>query len=165
MRVSVGDVRGLAKMADDFAHKLCPYLAVMFFLMLLGLVFGLGNVTFLVIFTRRGWADMRIFLVAITLWIVFNIIFNYTMACLVPPGSPQDIPICLLSEISMACRKCGGIKPPRSHHCSICDRCVMQMDRKPLCSQIIVRGLGPVWDTTIANISITFCYMWHWVWE
>lgn len=26
------------------------------------------------------------------------------------------------------CKHCDGIKPPRSHHCSICGRCVMRMD-------------------------------------
>ena len=26
------------------------------------------------------------------------------------------------------CHKCKYIKPPRTHHCSICDACVMRMD-------------------------------------
>ena len=26
------------------------------------------------------------------------------------------------------CMKCQAIKPPRSHHCSICDQCVLRMD-------------------------------------
>ncbi|KAK9058955.1 hypothetical protein SSX86_021572 [Deinandra increscens subsp. villosa] len=26
------------------------------------------------------------------------------------------------------CRKCNVIKPPRSHHCSVCGRCVLKMD-------------------------------------
>ena len=26
------------------------------------------------------------------------------------------------------CRKCGGLKPPRTHHCSVCKKCVLKMD-------------------------------------
>ncbi len=26
------------------------------------------------------------------------------------------------------CYRCKAIKPPRAHHCSICDSCVMRMD-------------------------------------
>ena len=26
------------------------------------------------------------------------------------------------------CSRCNGFKPPRAHHCSQCDRCIMKMD-------------------------------------
>lgn len=26
------------------------------------------------------------------------------------------------------CSRCNGLKPPRAHHCSQCDRCIMKMD-------------------------------------
>jgi len=26
------------------------------------------------------------------------------------------------------CEKCNAIKPPRAHHCKICDMCVLRMD-------------------------------------
>ena len=26
------------------------------------------------------------------------------------------------------CSRCNGLKPPRAHHCSVCDRCIMKMD-------------------------------------
>lgn len=26
------------------------------------------------------------------------------------------------------CQKCKQLKPPRAHHCSVCDRCVLKMD-------------------------------------
>lgn len=30
--------------------------------------------------------------------------------------------------MSKKCKKCNSIKPPHSHHCSICKRCVARMD-------------------------------------
>lgn len=47
----------------------------------------------------------------------------------VNPGNPSEIPQYLLRQINYNCQKCGGIKPPRTHHCSICNKCVIQMDR------------------------------------
>ena len=31
------------------------------------------------------------------------------------------------NKLSM-CSRCNGFKPPRAHHCSQCDRCIMKMD-------------------------------------
>lgn len=30
--------------------------------------------------------------------------------------------------MSKKCKKCNSIKPPHSHHCSICKRCIAHMD-------------------------------------
>lgn len=30
--------------------------------------------------------------------------------------------------LSKKCKKCNSIKPPHSHHCSICKRCISRMD-------------------------------------
>lgn len=62
-------------------------------------------------------------------WIVFNILFNYLMACCVGPGHPNNLPAYLLERIDHRCKRCDSIKPPRTHHCSMCNECVMQMDR------------------------------------
>ena len=51
------------------------------------------------------------------------------MAIIVKPGNPNDIPMHLLNKIKKRCNKCDSIKPPRTHHCSICNRCIIQMDR------------------------------------
>jgi hypothetical protein len=39
----------------------------------------------------------------------------------VPCTSPQD-------GAPRFCKKCSHYKPPRSHHCRVCDRCVLRMD-------------------------------------
>ena len=32
------------------------------------------------------------------------------------------------SVLSKKCKKCNSVKPPQSHHCSICKRCIARMD-------------------------------------
>ena len=34
----------------------------------------------------------------------------------------------LRNKFMNKCYKCGCVKPPRTHHCSTCDRCVLRMD-------------------------------------
>ena len=34
----------------------------------------------------------------------------------------------LHSVLSKKCKKCNSVKPPQSHHCSICGRCIARMD-------------------------------------
>ena len=31
-------------------------------------------------------------------------------------------------ESFLRCRKCSGMKPPRAHHCSVCNKCCLKMD-------------------------------------
>ncbi|XP_050314522.1 palmitoyltransferase ZDHHC16B isoform X2 [Anthonomus grandis grandis] len=59
-------------------------------------------------------------------WILLNIIFNYVMACKVSPGYPPEGKI--FTEAVSICKKCIAPKPPRTHHCSVCNRCILKMD-------------------------------------
>lgn len=34
----------------------------------------------------------------------------------------------LISEAVSICKKCISPKPPRTHHCSVCNRCILKMD-------------------------------------
>lgn len=41
----------------------------------------------------------------------------------------------LLYKAVSICKKCLSPKPPRTHHCSVCNRCILKMDhhcRKPI---------------------------------
>ncbi|KAF4531439.1 hypothetical protein B566_EDAN004209, partial [Ephemera danica] len=65
-------------------------------------------------------------LLAIGHWLLANICFHFYMGCVTSPGyPPQDT---LITEAVSICKKCISPKPPRTHHCSICDRCVLKMD-------------------------------------
>lgn len=64
---------------------------------------------------------LSIFMTVVGLGILGNLLFNYTLCVLTNPGSPkgESIPIC---------SKCKITKPPRAHHCSICNQCILKMD-------------------------------------
>ncbi|OZJ06384.1 hypothetical protein BZG36_00672 [Bifiguratus adelaidae] len=62
---------------------------------------------------------------AFTLLVVCNIAFNYAMAIRTNPG----VPLAVLEEgVEKRCKKCGGPKPERTHHCSVCNRCIQRFD-------------------------------------
>ncbi|XP_063049113.1 palmitoyltransferase ZDHHC16B [Engraulis encrasicolus] len=59
-------------------------------------------------------------------WNLLMITFHYYKATHTHPGSPaQDRREG--SSVTM-CKKCIAPKPARTHHCSVCNRCIMKMD-------------------------------------
>jgi hypothetical protein len=34
----------------------------------------------------------------------------------------------LIPEAASICKKCIAPKPPRTHHCSVCNKCILKMD-------------------------------------
>lgn len=75
-----------------------------------------------------------------SIWFNFNIVwgvfllyaisFNYYMGVNTSPGTTADIHIHDENNMDdrLECKKCNKPKPPRTHHCSICKRCVLKMD-------------------------------------
>ncbi|XP_029933072.1 palmitoyltransferase ZDHHC16B isoform X2 [Myripristis murdjan] len=59
-------------------------------------------------------------------WLLLMVVFHYYKAISTSPGHPPkdraDLP-----SVSI-CKKCIVPKPPRTHHCSICDTCILKMD-------------------------------------
>jgi len=111
------------------------------------------------------YRSLPLTLVLITIGLIFgfNIIFNFVMAALTPPGGTKQlnnrelVPTTTQGEeleINYAtvnrdenlegedaeagleaipygmkkCKKCYNPKPPRAHHCSVCNTCVLKMD-------------------------------------
>lgn len=78
-------------------------------------------------------------IVCFGLFVLFNILFNYWSCVLTRPGWPghylpstddleEGVDFQDYGEGWRACKRCKTGKPPRTHHCSVCRRCVMKMD-------------------------------------
>ena len=67
-------------------------------------------------------------IVAIVLgnYLKINIIFYYYQTYFTHPGQvPSDAE--KIKTVSTICKKCIHPKPPRTHHCSVCDQCVLKV--------------------------------------
>ncbi|XP_044010515.1 palmitoyltransferase ZDHHC16A isoform X2 [Aphidius gifuensis] len=70
--------------------------------------------------------SITIILLIIGHWLLINVLFHYYMGVKVPAGNPPEGG--LIPEAVSICKKCIKPKPPRTHHCSICQKCVLKMD-------------------------------------
>uniref|UniRef100_A0A182RQF1 Palmitoyltransferase n=1 Tax=Anopheles funestus TaxID=62324 RepID=A0A182RQF1_ANOFN len=69
---------------------------------------------------------MTVFLLVVGHWLLLNVVYNFYKAASVSPGYPPEKE--LIAEAVSICKKCIAPKPPRTHHCSVCNRCVLRMD-------------------------------------
>ena len=83
------------------------------------------------------------FLLIIGHYILINIVFHFLAALFTHPGTiPADtvnlaqvsfgLRLCILrnqiTQVAAICKKCIQPKPPRTHHCSVCNSCILKMD-------------------------------------
>ena len=69
------------------------------------------------------------------LFLLFSICFNYISAVITDPGRPayenkiesHELTVINSTYKGKSCKKCALPKPARTHHCSICKRCVLKM--------------------------------------
>lgn len=59
-------------------------------------------------------------------YLLINVIFHFFRAWLTSPGHPPTNQE--LERVTTICKKCIAPKPPRTHHCSVCNACVLKMD-------------------------------------
>ena len=82
----------------------------------------------------------------IAIFLLANSIYNYFMCIYIGPGHPplasvedgclEEVPLGHAldarlrknDDFHQACNKCGLLRPPRTHHCSVCQKCVLKMD-------------------------------------
>nr|XP_012421033.1 PREDICTED: probable palmitoyltransferase ZDHHC16 isoform X4 [Odobenus rosmarus divergens] len=96
-------------------------------------------------------------------WNLILIVFHYYQAITTPPGYPpqgrNDI-----ATVSI-CKKCIYPKPARTHHCSICNRCVLKMDHHchllvAAPSPKLATNLGPSFLSSVA-LALGALTVWH----
>uniref|UniRef100_A0A2K6K9P7 Palmitoyltransferase n=2 Tax=Rhinopithecus TaxID=542827 RepID=A0A2K6K9P7_RHIBE len=95
-------------------------------------------------------------------WNLILIVFHYYQAITTPPGYlPQgrnDI-----ATVSI-CKKCIYPKPARTHHCSICNRCVLKMDHHchilPPALSKLPTSLCPSFLSSVA-LALGALTVWH----
>jgi palmitoyltransferase len=66
-------------------------------------------------------------------WLAINVYFNYIMAWLSSPGLSKNYQN--LATQYPVCKKCLTNKPPRTHHCSWCDKCILKFDHHCPCKE------------------------------
>lgn len=105
-----------------------------------------GNIMCAMVWILLGYSCLTITLLAQTggippyLSFIYTILVTLALSChikttLTDPGSvpasavPTEIQRSTHDKLAM-CSQCQTFKPPQSHHCRICNRCVSKMDRK-----------------------------------
>ncbi|XP_050421560.1 palmitoyltransferase ZDHHC16 isoform X2 [Adelges cooleyi] len=59
-------------------------------------------------------------------WLLINVVFHYYMGVTTLPGYPSSSTLIINDVIN--CKKCDSPRPPRTHHCSVCNKCILKMD-------------------------------------
>ncbi|XP_014256493.1 palmitoyltransferase ZDHHC16A [Cimex lectularius] len=70
--------------------------------------------------------QLAVILVVVGNWLKINTLFHYYMGVVTHPGHPPKG--AMIEEAVSICKKCIAPKPPRAHHCSVCNKCVLKMD-------------------------------------
>ncbi|XP_037068015.1 palmitoyltransferase ZDHHC16-like [Pollicipes pollicipes] len=111
-------------MVDNFAKAIGPIFVCMVFL-LTGLFMYVAY-TIGVPYWRDRSTPTLVILFIVGHWIFVNVVFHYIYALTTSPGHPPQG--ALVPETASICRKCIAPKPPRTHHCTVCNKCVLKMD-------------------------------------
>ena len=61
-------------------------------------------------------------------YLLINILFHYYFGVFTSPGWPPQKAAISTIKGAVVCKTCIQAKPPRTHHCSICNQCFLKMD-------------------------------------
>jgi len=109
---------------DNFAKFLGPFFVACVSILMFAVIFIAYYIGLPYWWNKNPWA--AVLLVIFGNWLKINVLFNYYMGVVTSPGYPPKGD--LVPEAVSICKKCIAPKPPRTHHCSICNRCILKMD-------------------------------------
>ncbi|XP_063704599.1 palmitoyltransferase ZDHHC16 [Culicoides brevitarsis] len=121
----IGDVllEPMIWIVDNYSGLLGPFFVIAVFCLTSAIVFICWYIGF------PYWIQisplMTGFLVILGNYLLMNISFHYFMAAFTKPGRPPNK---LISNAVSICKKCMSPKPPRTHHCSVCNACILKFD-------------------------------------
>jgi len=136
-----GPIRCIKYTGETFLRALGPVL-ILFAMTLISVLSIIWFTELMPFYTPYGTL-LNLPHTALSIFVLFNIIFNYLMTVMTPPGSPpaaREEEKELLENLkrepaprrgegfSRYCKVCKKVKPPRAHHCHICNMCVLKMD-------------------------------------
>eukprot|EP00055_Hartaetosiga_balthica_P007877 m.27952 g.27952 ORF g.27952 m.27952 type:complete len:379 (+) comp5995_c0_seq2:47-1183(+) len=128
-------IMGVVRCFIHFADNMMYFAGMVFVPVAWILIFGIVLVWYRVFapLTYVVSKEWFVFHAMFAHWLLINIIFNYFMVTITPPGQPKQVSSGELStylrQKGMSyCKKCENIKPLRAHHCSVCNKCVLKMD-------------------------------------
>ncbi|CAD6994351.1 unnamed protein product [Ceratitis capitata] len=110
---------------DNYTHLLGPF----FFFAVTGLTIAVVIIAYWIglPFWWEKSPKAAVVLVIIGNWLLLNVVFHYIMGVITPPGEPPQMDDGSFA-VRKICKKCSLPKAPRTHHCSICNKCVLKMD-------------------------------------
>jgi hypothetical protein len=137
--ITSGARRGRAKTCWSAALALWRWVVVGLVLVLVGSIAGCGIVTLLPLICTTWPTYLPN--VAFALLLLFQIMWNYSIAVLRPAGRVSDFvtppprtPEGVVSQGGLQhwswCPHCQAPKPPHAHHCKSCGTCIFGMDHR-----------------------------------
>jgi palmitoyltransferase len=71
-------------------------------------------------------------------WLIINSVIHYYYAITTSPGFVADLKKEPSKQVELTytkCPKCDIMRPPRAHHCKVCQKCVVRFDHHCKCDR------------------------------
>jgi len=120
-------VNVIRTVSDNLLYFIGPFFILLAVVLISGCVFL--YYTAILPYVTEGGAILYYLNLVLSMWLLSNIFFNYFTTVFTKPGSPP-IPEGPLTDTEnpKICKKCFAYKHERTHHCSVCRRCVYKLD-------------------------------------
>ena len=123
------------KLVRQITEKLCVVITII-------LIYENALVFYLYLFPY--WWSHELYLrfffnVIVGHWLLINSIVHYYYAIQTSPGFVADLENKPSSQEELSytkCSKCDILRPPRAHHCKVCQKCVVRFDHHCKCNRV-----------------------------